>query len=389
MNEQHIMIAVFIWPEITGIGGVSTWILQCLRSLPKLGVDAYVLDVIETQQMQLNLDGIEDHIIHVSPRKQWEGEALFQRRLGRVVRKIGADLLVFNEQVHAEDFLEATRFRISAVNVVHSDRDAAYSILEELIRCRVPQLCVSRTIADKLSVRLSESEQSLVHSVLLGIDIPEKIETFPFHMGDSLRLAYVGRLSCYQKSILEVIPFLQTLRLHGVNFYMDIVGDGPDRETLCDQLTRFDLNDCATLHGAVSHEAALNVLAQTHIFLMFSTFEGLPLTLLEAMARGAVPVVTDLDSGISEVVHDRVNGRVFPVGQPDVAAKIVEELSNNVKVFESLRLKAVETSLNYSFSKQIEWFAEFFRKQESCRPLRVDADRRCSWKDKIRHWLPM
>ena len=383
------MIAVFIWTGVTGIGGVSTWILQCLRSLPKLGVDAYVLDVIETQQMQLNLYGIEDHIIHVPPQKLWEGEAVFQHRLRRVVQKIGADLLIFNEQVHAEDFLMGTRYRIPAVNVVHSDRDAAYPILEELIGCRVPQLCVSRAIADKLSVRISESERSLVHAVLLGIDIPKQVEAVPLHMGDVLRLAYVGRLSCYQKSILEVIPFLKALRLQGVDFHMDIVGDGPDRETLCDQLTCCGLNDYVTLYGAVSHEAALNVLAQTQIFLMFSTFEGLPLTLLEAMARGAVPVVTDLDSGISEVVHDRVNGRVFPVGQPDVAAKIVEELSNNVKVFEALRLKAVETSLNYSFSKQIEWFAEFFRKQESCRPLRVDADRRCSWKDKIRHWLPM
>ena len=382
------MKTVFIWTGVTGIGGVSTWILQCLRSLPKLGIDVYVLDVIETQQMQLNLDGIEDHIIHVPPQKRWEGEALFQRRLGRVVRKIGADLLILNEQVHAEDFLVGTRYRIPAVNVVHSDRDAAYPILKELIRCRVPQLCVSRTIADKLSVRISESERSLVHSVLLGIGIPEQIEVFPLHMGDVLRLAYVGRLSCYQKSILEIVPFLKALRLQDVDFHMDIVGDGSDREALCDQLARFDLNDCVTLQGAVSHEAALNVLAHTHIFLMFSTFEGLPLTLLEAMARGAVPVVTDLDSGISEVVHDRVNGRVFPVGQPDVAAKIVEELSNNVKVFESLRLKAVETSLNYSFSKQIEWVADYIRKQGYCCPRRM-CSKNVSWKQKVRYWLPM
>ena len=59
-----------------------------------------------------------------------------------------------------------------------------------------------------------------------------------------------------------------------------------------------------------------NLLKQHDIFLLASDYEGLPLSLLEAMGNGLVPVVSDLKSGIPEVV-DQSNGLLVPAN--DVA----------------------------------------------------------------------
>jgi glycosyltransferase involved in cell wall biosynthesis len=61
----------------------------------------------------------------------------------------------------------------------------------------------------------------------------------------------------------------------------------------------------------------LELLARADVFLLPSSFEGLPVSLLEAMAQGAVPVVSAVRSGVRELVRDGENGFLVPVG--DVA----------------------------------------------------------------------
>ncbi len=381
------MKVLFIWKGVTDIGGVSTWILQCLHSLPSLGVDAYALDMVRGQKRALNLGAVENRIVRVTPRRRWESEALFIRRIGREVQKTGANLLVFNEQVHAEDFLEATRFRVPAVNVVHSNRKEAYPILEELVHWNVSQLCVSRAISNTLISRLSASEKALVHTTLLGVEHPEKVLPTPWYSGELLRLIYVGRLSCYQKNIMDMVSFLVKMRLLAIPFHLDVVGDGFDRRRLYDEIMRLKLAGYVTFHGAVPHGRALSLLQKAHIFLLFSSSEGLPLTLLEAMARGVVPLVTDLPSGISEVIQEHTNGLLFPVGQPERAAELVHELIMNRSMFECLRKAAIETSKQYSFEKQIVWFADYFRKALLFPPQK-NGRKAFTMKQKIRRFFP-
>jgi hypothetical protein len=56
------------------------------------------------------------------------------------------------------------------------------------------------------------------------------------------------------------------------------------------------------------------------ILLLTSNYEGKPLCLVEAMGRGCVPVVTDIPSGIPELISDGENGYRVPVGDIDAFA---------------------------------------------------------------------
>ena len=68
--------------------------------------------------------------------------------------------------------------------------------------------------------------------------------------------------------------------------------------------------------GAVPYAEVPELLRQHDVFLLASDYEGLPLSLLEAMSHGLVPVVSDLKSGIPEVL-DSTNGLLVPVNEVD------------------------------------------------------------------------
>ena len=60
----------------------------------------------------------------------------------------------------------------------------------------------------------------------------------------------------------------------------------------------------------------IDFLNEQDIYLNFSEYEGTSLTMLEAMASGCVPVVTDV-SGVSDFIEDGVNGLVSDIGDLD------------------------------------------------------------------------
>ena len=67
------------------------------------------------------------------------------------------------------------------------------------------------------------------------------------------------------------------------------------------------------------------LLAAMDVFVLASQWEGLPRTLLQAMATGVPVVATDAD-GVAEVVRDGVTGRLVPRGDAAALGRAVAEV---------------------------------------------------------------
>ncbi len=78
--------------------------------------------------------------------------------------------------------------------------------------------------------------------------------------------------------------------------------------------------------GGAYGEEKLRLLTEAQAFLLPSYTEGLPYSLLEAMAAGAVPVVTPVGA-IPDAVEDGVHGVFVPVGDADAIAHAVQRLA--------------------------------------------------------------
>jgi glycosyltransferase involved in cell wall biosynthesis len=136
---------------------------------------------------------------------------------------------------------------------------------------------------------------------------------------------FVARL-LWDKGVGDLIDAIRILRQRGVAGRFVIVGDADPGNPACideGTLARWKDEGLAEFLGYRSDIAAL--LSQSHIACLPSHREGLPKSLLEAMATG-LPCVTTDTPGCREVVRDGDNGLLVPVQSPVELADALEKL---------------------------------------------------------------
>ena len=98
----------------------------------------------------------------------------------------------------------------------------------------------------------------------------------------------------------------------------------------------------------VKREDMPAVYAEHDIFVFPSLFEGMPLTLLEAMAAG-MPVVTTETSGMADVVEDEFNGLLAPPGNADSLVQAIERLCRSEELRKRIGQEAQQTMRRYTW----------------------------------------
>ncbi|HZU60721.1 MAG TPA: glycosyltransferase, partial [Solirubrobacteraceae bacterium] len=143
-------------------------------------------------------------------------------------------------------------------------------------------------------------------------------------VGDRPGLVTVARLSA-EKGVDDVIRAVAILTREGVEVELTVVGDGPERlelEALTDQL---GLGPRVHFAGFVPQGPELiRHLDQADIFVLGSRSEGLPHSLVEAMARG-LPVVATAIGGIPSFLAAG-GGLVVAVDDPEALAQAVGQM---------------------------------------------------------------
>lgn len=170
-----------------------------------------------------------------------------------------------------------------------------------------------RRVAQEHGIGLPH-QRVVVHNALP--DVPAALRCKPAD-AEELQVLMVARLE-RPKDPLLAIDALALLREHPWHF--TLVGDGPLRGQVEARLSEHGLLDRASLAGTVSDVPQR--LASSHVFLLASRREGLPLAVLEAM-RAGLPVVSTDAGGVREAVVDGETGFVVP---RDDAAALADSL---------------------------------------------------------------
>jgi glycosyltransferase involved in cell wall biosynthesis len=132
-----------------------------------------------------------------------------------------------------------------------------------------------------------------------------------------VRLIFVGRLNAFKnvEMLLEVAGRLKENDLD--NFELQLVGEGERRANLEHLAVEKGLTKQIRFFGWVDRAALVELYRQADLFVTATTWEGMPNTVLEAMACG-LPVVGTRASGLTELVREGVNG--YLVDLNDAAA---------------------------------------------------------------------
>lgn len=148
------------------------------------------------------------------------------------------------------------------------------------------------------------------------------------------------------KRIDHTIRAVAKLRDRGVDVTLTVLGEGPERQKL-EQLTiDLDVGDRVELPGYVDDVPAR--LQSASLFTLTSTSEGLPLSMMEAMGAGCVPIVYDITYGPRDLVEQGKNGFITPRGDIDALADQIETyLELDAETMATMRASARSTVERY------------------------------------------
>lgn len=182
-------------------------------------------------------------------------------------------------------------------------------------------------ISTKITERLAKMEafRAVTKCCLLhGVPIPADFE--PRGRGSQLlRILYLGRITDGGKRVFLFPKILADLKNAGIPFQWTIAGDGDQRAQLERLMASDEPGRQVIFTGPLPNARVPDLLEKHDVFLLASDSEGLPISLLEAMAHGVVPVVTDLESGIRDVVNTG-NGMLVPVDDVEGYARAMIQL---------------------------------------------------------------
>lgn len=130
----------------------------------------------------------------------------------------------------------------------------------------------------------------------------------------TLRLAYVGRMVEAQKRVSDLLVLIAAMDELGVSYEFDIVGDGDALSLWQRRLVARKPRGEVRIHGARSLDWVQRFWPKVDVNVLVSDSEGTSISMLESMAHGVIPCVTAVDTGVTDIVQDGVNGIAVPVG---------------------------------------------------------------------------
>ena len=212
---------------------------------------------------------------------------------------------------------------VRRVTMIQADAPIFYDAAAPFSGCMDDIVGVSKKITDRLETMAAFNAVTR-HYLPYGVAMPETF-TPRETGGRPLRILYLGRIIDEQKRVCLFPKILAVLKKAGLPFQWTIAGDGNQRAKL-ERLMASDLPEQRVLFPGPLPNAQVPALLEKHdIFLLASDAEGLPLSLLEAMGHGLVPVISDLESGVREVV-DAGNGMLVPVDDVEGYARAIIHL---------------------------------------------------------------
>ncbi len=152
-----------------------------------------------------------------------------------------------------------------------------------------------------------------------------------------LRILFLGRLGA-RKGVPDLLRALADPRFRGESWTVTLAGDG-DVESYRTEADGLGIADRVTFSGWVDAGETRQMLIDSHLLVLPSHAEGLPMSLIEAFAH-SVPVVTTPVGSIPDIVESYVNGLLVEPGNSAQLANAILTLMRD----EPLRLKLAENA---------------------------------------------
>jgi colanic acid/amylovoran biosynthesis glycosyltransferase len=325
------------------IGGPNVWLLRTAPELRKLGVEVSILftranpphkcEALNT----LRSLGFDCHVYtglrYTEKRIRWILDRLNENKPDIFVPNLDLYSLYAASWIH--------RTGIPTIGVLRSDEKYYSGILDEFVDTDSPfrisaLVCVSKYL-EELAQRRNRYN-IIIRRIASGTTIPESIAQKP---SKTLKLVYLGRLVEEAKQISKLTRALCTVVKKIPNCEAYIYGSGPAYSAVRRIIAENGTSTKVHLEGRIENNQVHFKLLDKHVFVLLSDYEGLPVSLIEAMACGLVPISLNIRSGIPELIEQNITG-ILVNNREEEFFNAVQRLRTNTQMWMTISKAARE-----------------------------------------------
>lgn len=340
-------------------GGAERLVSQLLPRFKRSGADVHlaVFDGTDSPFMQsLAAEGIDIHILGNGYRSMYDPRHI--AHLQRLMRQ-GFDIIhTHNTTPQLFTALarhpQATRFITTEHNT--TNRRRSHSFLRPIDRWMYNRydriVCCSNPVEKALHASLNNPSLSQrILTIPNGIDLSSFSGNPHKSISEKVNILMVAAFR-EQKDHLTPIRAINMLP---ATVTLTYAGDGVTRQQAEQEARTLGVADRVKFLGNVTDIPALY--RQADIALLSTRYEGLSLSVVEAMASGTPLIVSDVP-GVSEIVAD--GALRFPFGDAQVLAGRINDLINDPQLYTSTAARGIARASHYDINDTAKAYLKLY-----------------------------
>jgi glycosyltransferase involved in cell wall biosynthesis len=174
-------------------------------------------------------------------------------------------------------------------------------------------------------------------------------------LGPAPRFLYVGKIS-RSKGILTLLEFMKLASVGGASAQLHVVGEWENdrlRQEVLERIAADDLADHIEFHGVLIEDEKWELFRSADVLLHPSSWDGQPVTILEALAFGLPVVATDVGA-IPDTIRSGIEGYLMTENSPEEVAAGVRTLTADGDTYAAFAWRARQRFLECFTLKSFE-----------------------------------
>ena len=356
------------------IGGAQTHLLEVACAMQKSGHDVQIVaGKYGWLTEQLAIKGIEISVIdelvrEISLKKDWA--TVYKIR--NIIKKWRPDIVHCHSSKagivgRIAAFMEGVPSVFTAHGWAFTEgvpffKRVLYSVIENvMLNITSKCFCVSeydRCLAKKWFLRDSHKIIT-VHNGIGDDGLQRDAIVRMLDNGSILRLIMVGRFSKQKDHMLLIKSVYDINKKYPGQVHLSLVGDGELFAAANQYVVANNLGDFIVLLGESTCDDSL--LTQSDVFCLISNYEGLPISIIEAM-RAGLPVIASDVGGNNELVVDGVNGYLVSRGDRKGLVQAIEKLIKDRTLITEFGKRSQEKfRMEFTFSAMMQKIESAYR----------------------------
>ncbi|APB32908.1 glycosyltransferase [Gloeomargarita lithophora Alchichica-D10] len=370
---MRIVIITGIFPP--DVGGPATYVPVVAQGLQNLGHQVTVITSSEPQHLTWDDAGYKFPVVRLNRRLSWALRTFYYQK--QLAQYVGQCDVVYGHGLWWEVAQVCQKFNRPWVAKIVGDSTWERAVRRGWTKANLDEFqCPSFDIRIKLfrywhNQAINQAKHVIVPSNYLAeiikkwgvnsnqikviynaITLPGNISKLHNPLNTPYRVMTAGRLVPW-KQIDEIITAITPLTDVGLL----IVGNGSERQKLEQQVQDLCLENRVYFTGQKTQLELLALMQTCDVFILNSTYEGLPHIVLEAMSIG-IPVVATAVGGTPEIIKDGITGRLIPPHAPDILQLVIGELLQQPELGQHYTRNAQELLTHFRTQTMIDQCAE-------------------------------